>query len=78
MSEAYIISTFRFCSLISMFCSTATNNLIDKIHKRSLHVVFEIEDANFEDLLIKGYLRYKTIFFQNVSSQAQVKNFFIS
>ena len=26
----------------------------------------------------KGYLRYKTIISQNVSSEAQVKNFFIS
>ena len=26
----------------------------------------------------KGYLRYKTITSQNVSSEAQVKNFFIS
>ena len=26
---------------------------------------------------LKGYLRYKTITFQNVSSEAQVKNFFV-
>ena len=30
----------------------------------------------FQDF--KGYLRYKTITSQNVSSEAQVKNFFIS
>ena len=29
-------------------------------------------------LQLKGYLRYKTITFQNMSSQAQIKNFFIS
>ena len=28
--------------------------------------------------IIKGYLRYKTITSQNVSSEAQIKNFFIS
>ena len=28
--------------------------------------------------LIKGYLRYKTITSLNVSSEAQIKNFFIS
>ena len=27
---------------------------------------------------IKGYLRYKTITFQNVPSKPQIKNFFIS
>ena len=29
-------------------------------------------------LLLEGYLHYKTITFQNVLSEAQVKNFFIS
>ena len=29
-------------------------------------------------LLLKGYLRYKIITSQNVSSEAQVKNFFVS
>ena len=32
LSKAYIISTFRYCCLIWMFCSKATNNLITKIH----------------------------------------------
>ena len=36
-----------------MFCSKAANDLINEIHKRSLRVVYEMEDANFEDLLIK-------------------------
>ena len=30
------------------------------------------------DVSFKGYLRYKTITSQNVSSKAQIKNFFIS
>ena len=30
-----------------------------------------------EDIVIKGYLRYRTITSQNVSSKAQIKNFFI-
>ena len=29
-------------------------------------------------LLLKGYLRYKTITSQNVPAEAQIKNFFIS
>ena len=53
LSEAYIISTFTYCLLIKMFCSKTANSLISKIHKRSLRVIYEMEDANFEDLLIK-------------------------
>ena len=53
LAEAYIISTFRHCTLIWIFCFTAANNLINKIHKRSLRIVYEMEDANFKDLLIK-------------------------
>ena len=46
------MSTFTHCPLIWMFCSKTANNLINKIHKRSL-CIYEIDDANFEDLLIK-------------------------
>ena len=53
LSEAYIMSTFTYCPLIWMFCSKTANNLINKIHKRSLRVIYEMEDANFEDLLVK-------------------------
>ena len=38
LSEAYIMSTFMHCPLIWMFCSKTANNLINKIHKRSLRV----------------------------------------
>ena len=54
LSGAYIMSTFRCCPLIWVFCSKTANKLINKIHKRSLHLTYEMEDANFEDLLIKG------------------------
>ena len=53
LSEAYIISTFKYCPLIWMFCSRTANNLINKIHKCSLRVIYEMEDANFKDLLTK-------------------------
>ena len=46
LSEAYIMSAFKYCPLIWMFC-----NKINKIHKRTLRQVYEMEDANFEDLL---------------------------
>ena len=53
LSEAYIISTFTYCPLIWIFGSKPANSLINKIHKHSLRVLYEMEDANFEDLLIK-------------------------
>ena len=40
--------------------------------KRSNHIIKE------QSRYLKGYLRYKTITSQNVSSEAQIKNFFIS
>ena len=53
LSDAYIMSTFKYCPLIWMFCNKTANNQINKIHKRSLSLVYELEDGNFEDLLIK-------------------------
>ena len=53
LSEACIISTFTYCPFIWMFCSKIANSLRNKIHKRSLRVTYEMEDANFEDLLTK-------------------------
>ena len=47
------MSTFTYGPLIWMFCGKTANNLINKTHKRSLRVIYEMEDANFEDLLTK-------------------------
>ena len=55
--EAYIKSTLTYCSLIWMFCSKTSNSLIKKIHKRSLRVIYEMEDEDFEDLLTKDSSR---------------------
>ena len=53
LSEAYIMLIFTCCRLIWMYFSKTANNLINKIHKRTLRVIYEMEYANFEDLLIK-------------------------
>ena len=53
LPEAYIMSTFTYCPLIWMYCSKTANNLINKIHEYSLRVKYEMEDRDFEDLLIK-------------------------
>ena len=38
---------------LDVFINKAKYNLINKIHKHSLRIVYEMEDANFENLLIK-------------------------
>ena len=53
LSEAYIMSAFKYCPLIWMFCNKTSNNQINKIHKRTLRLVYIMQDANFEDLLLK-------------------------
>ena len=39
---------------MSAFCNKTSNNQINKTHKRTLRLVYEMEDANFEDLLLKN------------------------
>ena len=53
LSEAYIMSAFKYCPLVWMVCNKTSNNQINKIHKRALRLVYEMEDTNFEDLLLK-------------------------
>ena len=61
-----------------------TFNGIQMLHKRrssnlSFMVFFcKLQDNIVFSIAFKGYLRYITITFQNVPSEAQVKNFFIS
>ena len=53
LCEAYIMSALKYCPLIWTFCNKTSNNQINEIHKRTLRLVYEMEDANFEDLLLK-------------------------
>ena len=43
LSEAYILSAFKYCPLIWMFCNKTSNNQINKIHKRTLRLIYEME-----------------------------------
>ena len=53
-SETYIMSGFKYCCpLIWMFCNKTSNKQINKIHKRILRLVCQMEDANFGDVLFK-------------------------
>ena len=51
LSEAYIMSTFKYCYLIWVFYGKTKNKSINKIHKRTLRLIYDTEDATFEDLL---------------------------
>ena len=47
------MSAFKYCLLTWIFCNKTSNNQINKIHERTLRLVYEMEDANSEDLLLK-------------------------
>ena len=49
----YIMSAFRYCPLIWMFFNKISNNQINKTYKRTLRLVYEMQDVNFENLLLK-------------------------
>ena len=53
LSETYFMSAFKYCPLIWIFSNKTFKNQINKIHKRMLRLVYEMRDANFEDLLLK-------------------------
>ena len=57
LSEAYIMSTCKYCPLIWVFCGKTENKSINKIQNRTLRLVYDTEDAAFEDLLRKGKSR---------------------
>ena len=51
--KAFINSQFGYCPLVWMNHSRKINNRINRIHERALRVVYNDENATFEDLLAK-------------------------
>ena len=45
------MSTFKYCPLVWVFCDKIENKSINRIHKRTLQLIYDEEDANFEYLL---------------------------
>ena len=45
------MSTFKYCPLIWVFSGKIENKSINKIHKRTLQLIYDAEDANFKYLL---------------------------
>ena len=50
---AYINSQFGYCSLVWMFHSRTLNNCINKIHERSLRIVYTVNNLTYEELIQK-------------------------
>ena len=49
--QSMIKLQFSYCPLIWMFCSRTSNNYINNIYERSLRIVTNDKNSNFEDLL---------------------------
>lgn len=47
-----------------MFCSACANNQINKIHKRTLRLIYEMEDSSFTGLLLKD--NFQTVHENNI------------
>ena len=52
--DAFIYSQFCYCPLIWMCHSRSNNNCINRIHERSLHIVYRDETSSFKELLEKS------------------------
>ena len=51
LMKAFIESQFNYCPLIWMFHSRTLNSKINKLHERSLRLVYNDETSSFEELL---------------------------
>ena len=63
---AYMLSHFKYCPLIWMFCSKTSNSLANKTHKRALRVVHNNFRLSLEELLVQG--NGVSIHIQNIRS----------
>ena len=51
--KAFITSQFSYCPLVWMFHSRKSNNRINRLHERSLRIVYNDYNSTFEELLMK-------------------------
>ena len=49
--RSFFISQFSYCPLVWMLHSRKLNNRINKLHKRSLRIVYRDTNSSFEELL---------------------------
>jgi hypothetical protein len=55
LMSAFIESQFNYCPLIWMFHSRKINNKINKLHERSLRLIYKDKSLTFEELLEKDH-----------------------
>ena len=63
---AYMLSHFKYCPIIWMFCSKTSNSLVNKTHKRAVRVVHNNFHLSLEELLVQG--NSVSIHIQNIRS----------
>ena len=62
--NSFVMSNFKYCPLIWMFCGRTANKEINRVHKRALRILLQDYDASFDELLIRN--EEKTIHVQNL------------
>ena len=55
-----IKSQFNYCPLLWMFCSRQSNNLINKVHERSLRLTYRDETKDFQQILTEQKRDYNS------------------
>ena len=51
LAETYILSNFRYCQLVWMFCGKCGNNVITKTHHRCLRAIYNTQTKTYHYLL---------------------------
>ena len=49
--NSIVKSQFSCCTIVWMFCSRTSNNMINKVHERALRVILDDYESDFETLL---------------------------
>ena len=53
LMKSFIVSQFNYCPIIWMYCQRKSNNLINRIHERSLRIAYNDYVSDFDSLLKK-------------------------
>ena len=52
LCNAFVLSNFKYCPLIWMYCSKTLHEKINRVHKRALRAVTGAYDCSLEDILL--------------------------
>ena len=68
LMNSFFKSQFNYCPLIWMCCNRSLNNKIDRLHERSLRIVYSDKTSDFSELLEKD--GSVSIHYQNIRQLA--------